>query len=202
MGRSIHLHKGQQLFSEGDTPDQVYMVCTGHLKLYASSAEGKVLLLRLAAPGDVLGLASALRGSRQKLSIEALDNCELKSVRRPEFLAFAARYREAAENIASAAAREYESALLSARRLALSGSASAKLASLLAELASLNATLHEQRSIEIPMPLTHEELGSMCGLSRETVTRLLTRFAKEEVVTQHPGSLLIQDLPKLHRYFE
>ncbi|MDE1155565.1 MAG: helix-turn-helix domain-containing protein [Acidobacteriaceae bacterium] len=46
---------------------------------------------------------------------------------------------------------------------------------------ALNATLHEQRSIEIPMPLTHEELGSMCGLSRETVTRLLTRFAKEEV---------------------
>jgi CRP/FNR family transcriptional regulator len=29
------------------------------------------------------------------------------------------------------------------------------------------------------MPLTHEELGSMAGLSRETVTRLLSKFRRE-----------------------
>jgi CRP/FNR family transcriptional regulator len=34
------------------------------------------------------------------------------------------------------------------------------------------------------MRLTHEELGSMAGLSRETVSRLLTRFRREGQLNQ------------------
>ena len=47
------------------------------------------------------------------------------------------------------------------------------------------------------MQLTHEDLGSMAGLSRETVGRLLTRFRREGQVQQihdrmtltHPNQL-------------
>jgi CRP-like cAMP-binding protein len=38
--------------------------------------------------------------------------------------------------------------------------------------------------ISFLMPLTHEDLGSMAGLSRETVSRLLTRFRREGLVDQ------------------
>ncbi|MFC6646855.1 Crp/Fnr family transcriptional regulator [Granulicella cerasi] len=201
LGRNVVLSKGQQLMHEGDEAEQVYMVCAGHLKLYASSADGKVLLLRMAGPGDVLGLASAIRGTQQKLTVEALEPCEVKSVRKPEFLRFAEKYREAGKNIANATAKEYETALVSARRLALSGSASAKLASLLFELAQLNGHDTKANAVEIPMPLTHEELGSMCGISRETVTRTLTRFAAEGSVEQLPGRLVVRDLPALEAHF-
>ncbi|MDE1162779.1 MAG: Crp/Fnr family transcriptional regulator [Acidobacteriaceae bacterium] len=201
LGRVVRLSRGQQLLHEGDPADQVYMVCEGHLKLYASSPDGKVLLLRMAQPGDVLGLASALRNTRQKLTVEALDQCEVKSVRRNDFLRFAERYREVGQNTATAAAKEYETALVSARRLALSGSAAAKLASLLVELAELNLGAEKQKSVEIPMPLTHEELGSMCGISRETVTRTLTKFAAAGLVEQAVGRIVVKDLAGLEAEF-
>lgn len=201
MGRSIKLSRGQELVHQGDAAERVYMVCAGHLKLYASSVDGRVLLLRMAAPGDVVGLAPALRNTHQKLTAEALDECELKSVGRDEFLEFAEKYREAGRNVASAAAKEYETAFISAQRLALAGSAQAKLASLLIELAGLNPANNSGSGIKIPMPLTHEELGNMCGLSRETVTRQLSRFHADGILEQGDGCILLQKPASLERMF-
>lgn len=89
---------------------------------------------------------------------------------------------------ALAIARDYNSALLTARRLALHTSAAGKLASTLLDLARMNeldnAPVHSNLPISFLLQLTHEELGSMAGLSRETVSRLLARFRREGLVDQ------------------
>ena len=73
--------------------------------------------------------------------------------------------------------------LLTARRLATSSSAAGKLATALLDWGRMGLASDLQSTpISFPMPLTHEELGSMTGLSRETVTRLLTKFRKEGLV--------------------
>jgi CRP/FNR family transcriptional regulator, cyclic AMP receptor protein len=41
------------------------------------------------------------------------------------------------------------------------------------------------------MALTHEELASMVGTSRETITRMLTRFKKEKLIAMRGSSILI-----------
>jgi CRP-like cAMP-binding protein len=43
------------------------------------------------------------------------------------------------------------------------------------------------------MPLTHEELGNMAGLSRETVTRTLTKFRREGLVEQKGERMVLPD---------
>jgi CRP/FNR family transcriptional regulator len=89
---------------------------------------------------------------------------------------------------AMALAREYNNAVLTARRLALHSSAAGKLASALLDLARVDeldcAPAHTNLPISFLMQLTHEDLGSMAGLSRETVSRLLTRFRREGHVFQ------------------
>ena len=71
---------------------------------------------------------------------------------------------------ALAIAREYNCALLTARRLALSTSAAGKLASALLDWARMgdldNSPARSNLPISFLMQLTHEELGSMAGLSR------------------------------------
>lgn len=196
IGRPLRLHKGERLLYEDGIADHVYLVCHGQLKIMASSADGHLLILRLAKPGDVLGLAAVLRGSRHKVAAEALDTCDVKSVARDEFLAFADRFHAVSRNTAVAAANDYEGAVLSARRLALSGSAPGKLASLLIDLAGINSTS------DFPMPLTHEELGSMAGLSRETVTRHLTRFRKDGLIQTAPGRMTLLQPKQLEALYQ
>ena len=80
-------------------------------------------------------------------------------------------------------------AFISARLLALSASAAARLAQILLNWAESAAC--GQPELKFTMALTHEELGSMANLSRETVTRLLGRFQKENLLTIRGAAMQI-----------
>ena len=188
---SLHFFEAHSvILREGFTANRVYIVCKGQIKISAASEDGRLLLVRIAGPGDVLGLASVLRASNYKVTAETLEACELKSIPRDNFLKFMRSSPDVGENTAVAVAREYDAALLSARRLALSTSAAGKLASTLLDWARIDHT-HDKEALEFSMPLTHEELGCMAGLSRETVTRLLTRFRAEGLVQQQGNRMML-----------
>ena len=50
----------------------------------------------------------------------------------------------------------------------------------------------------IKVALTHEEIGQIIGMSRETVTRTLADFRKRHIAKLHGSTLLIQNSPALH----
>ena len=50
----------------------------------------------------------------------------------------------------------------------------------------------------IKVALTHEEIGQIIGMSRETVTRTLADFRKRHIAELHGSTLLIQNSPALH----
>ena len=54
--------KGEVVFHETDACHSVFVVCEGSIKLLTASSQGKVLLLRFAGPGELLGLAEAVQG--------------------------------------------------------------------------------------------------------------------------------------------
>jgi CRP/FNR family transcriptional regulator len=195
---------GERVLREGFAPDHVYVVCHGTIKLTTSSRDGRLLLLRIAGPGDVLGLAAALKRSRYEATAETLETCQMKAIPRTQFLLFMQEFQAVSRNSAVAMAREYESAVLSARRLALSGSAAAKLASVLAEWGELilageheNEALRTGNEVRFHMPLTHEELGHMAGISRETVTRVLSVFRRDGLVRVDGNSMVLPDLRRM-----
>ncbi|MGI4758336.1 MAG: Crp/Fnr family transcriptional regulator [Janthinobacterium lividum] len=200
----MRLGPREHVLSEGFAPDHVYVVCHGTIKLSTSSSDGRLLILRIAGPGDVLGLAAALKRSRYEATAVTLETCQLKAIPRTHFLLFMEEFQAVGRNSAMAMAREYQSAVLSARRLALSGSAAAKLAGVLAEWGELIvAGEHESEpegncgEVRFAMPLTHEELGHMAGISRETVTRVLSAFRREGLLYMESGSMVLTDLRRM-----
>ncbi|MEI9981689.1 MAG: Crp/Fnr family transcriptional regulator [Edaphobacter sp.] len=199
VGRHVRFVAGEIVLNEGFAAERVYVVCRGRIKLTASSPEGRLLLLRIAGPGDVLGLAAAMKGTSHKVSAEALETCEVKAIGRVEFLEFMERFREVSRNTVKSVVSEYEGALLSARRLALSSSAAGKLASVLLDWGRMGSSAGEAMTFR--MPLTHDELGSMAGLSRETVTRLLARFRREDLVEQEGDQMVVREPEKLERLY-
>lgn len=190
LGTFTRFDEGERILYEGDPAEKVYVMCRGRVKLSASAADGHLLIVRVAGPGDVLGLAAALKGGTHKVTAQALEPCEAKAIGRAEFLAFLDRYRDVGRNAALTMAVEYESAMLSARRLALSGSATNKLASVLLDWCRMGEGKLE-KAITFRMPLTHEELGNMAGLSRETVTRTLSRFRREGLLEQDGEAMVL-----------
>ncbi|WP_213804371.1 Crp/Fnr family transcriptional regulator [Granulicella sp. dw_53] len=207
LGEQVTYVEGDRVVEEGAAAERVCVVCKGTLKLTTSSRDGRLLLLRIAGPGDVLGLASALKGTIYESTAEALEECEVRVMDREDFLRFMEEFRGVGLNSAETVAREYGTAVTSARRLALSGSAAGRLASVLLDWGRTRAgrAAAEAGDVEGPlrfrMPLTHEELGHMAGISRETATRALTKMKAEGLIEIEGERIVLPSPEKLERLY-
>src|SRR2546429_9034321 len=65
--------KGALLCLEGQAPRGVFVLCTGRAKLSTTSAEGKTIILRIAEPGEVLGLTAIVGDTPYEATVETLE---------------------------------------------------------------------------------------------------------------------------------
>ena len=182
--------RGVTLFDEGGRSKGVYVVCTGQVKLFCTSKEGKTLILKIAMPGDVLGLGAVLSNSTYEVTAETIQPTQIKSIGREEFLRFLDKHGEGSLHAAKALSDDYKAAFFDARRLALSGSAAGRLAGVLLDWGKAAGSCGKLE-MRFTMALTHEELANMVGTSRETVTRMLSRFKREKLIEMRGSSILI-----------
>lgn len=83
------------LFREGQPARGVFVLCEGRAKLSVCSESGRRLTLRIAVPGEVLGLSASLSGSVYEVTAELLDNAQVAMVKRKDLLHFLREHREA-----------------------------------------------------------------------------------------------------------
>ncbi|HXE91534.1 MAG TPA: Crp/Fnr family transcriptional regulator [Terriglobales bacterium] len=169
------------LFVEGQQPRGIYVICSGKVKLSMGSAEGKVLILRIAEPGEVLGISATVSGRPYDLTAETLEPTQANFVRRDDFLRFLQKHSTACFRAAQQLSDKYDVACREIRSLGLSHSAAEKLALFLLQLAARDVA-RGGKGVRIRVTLTHEEIAQMIGTSRETVTRLLTELRKKQLI--------------------
>ena len=76
------------LFAEGRPVRGIYILCDGRAKLSIRAEDGKRLTLRIAGPGEVLGLGAALSNTPYEVTAELLDNSQVVFVRRKDLMKF------------------------------------------------------------------------------------------------------------------
>jgi CRP/FNR family transcriptional regulator len=197
IGIMMNLARGAKLFCEGDAVRNVFVICSGQIKISSTSREGKTMILKLAAPGDVLGLSAVLANVVHEVTAEAIERCQVKTMRKQEFVDFLGRHGIASMHAAQSLSGEYLTVFHDAKRLALSGSAAGRLARLLLDWA--RSTSNGRAELKFTMALTHEEVANMAGTSRETVTRLLNQFRRDQWLTIKGASITITKPEQLER---
>lgn len=173
--------RGEALFVEGETPRCVFLICSGRIKLSVSSREGRTAILRIAGPGEILGISAAMSGSAHETTAEAVELCRVKAIRVSDFLRLLQTFPEASAEATSCLLREYRVVLNNVCRLALPNTVAGRLASLLLEwLESPRAAAANDRRFIVA--LTQEEIASMTNTSRETVSRILHQFQQDKLI--------------------
>lgn len=180
--------KGATLFVEGQTARGVFVLCNGRVKLSTSSIDGKTLIVRIADPGEVLGLPATITGKPYELTADAVEPVQANFISRTDFLAFLRDHGEAALRVAQQLGETYHSAIAEMRSIGLAHSAGEKLARFLLDWCASHGNGKGETSAKLT--LTHEEIAQMIGASRETVTRLFTDFKKKQLL-QIKGSTLV-----------
>ncbi len=180
-----------QLFAEHQRPSSIFIAYECRVKLFTNSSDSRRFILRIARPGEILGLSSVITGNPYPMTAETLYQCTVASVRRSDFLDFLNRYPEAYKAVACELSLGQDEACARLRTIGLTHGTSAKISRLLLEWCATGRTT--DHGARIHLALTHEEIAECIGASRETVTRVLSDFRRRRIVDVRGAILTVMD---------
>jgi CRP/FNR family transcriptional regulator, cyclic AMP receptor protein len=180
---------GAVLFAEGQAPRGVFIVRRGRVKLSICSSDGRTLILRIADPGCLLGVAAVVSGRNYEATAETQEPSEVSFLRHTDLVRLMRLHGEFALWVTQHISQDYASTCREIRDLILSDSASEKLARLL--VGWLDQNTAAKNPSQMKLALTHEEIGQMIGSSRETVSRLFAGFKKQRLIQQTGSTIVI-----------
>lgn len=184
------LPAGAILFVEGQAPRGMFIICEGRVNLSTTSREGKILILKTASAGEVLGLSATISGMGYEITAETATPCQLCFIDSKHFYELLLNHSEMGVHSAHCLSRDYQSAYRDIHDLVLTRSSAGKLARLLLSQTPEEETENESR---IQSGMTHEEMAQRIGASRETVTRLLSHLRKKQLIRLDGATLVIRD---------
>lgn len=190
--------RGKVLFAEGEPGRGIFILRTGRATVSISSSEGRLVILRIARPGEVLGLSSVLRNASYNTTVKTIELCRTDFMPRSELADLMERSQPAARAISQILSWELVELTERARSLLLPQTANAKLARLLLEWCEDSRT-SKSCKMRITRTFTQEEIAHMICSSRETVTRLFTNLNRHRIICVTSDSILISDHAALQK---
>jgi CRP/FNR family transcriptional regulator len=175
------------------------VLCSGKVKLFTTSREGRVFIVRVAVPGEVLGLSAAITGQNHTLTAETAEPCHVNFLARRDLIAAIEKNAEFGMRASIALSQEFQSMYRDIHDFVLAPSSEVKLARLLLSWTGGGKGTAKNPEIRIPSTMTHEEMAQMIGASRETVTRLLSDLKKRDFIRVEGSTLVIRDRTALEQ---
>ena len=111
--------RGTVLFREGSPAHGIFVLCEGRAKLSVCSESGRHLILRIAGPGEVLGLSASLSGGPNEVTAETMDNAKVAVVKRKDLLRFLRDHREACLQVVNLLSQDLHTAYDRVRSIGL-----------------------------------------------------------------------------------
>ena len=184
--------KNRVLFLEGQMSRGLFVLCGGRVKLSLSAGDGKTFIVKVARPGELLGLSATISSSPYELTAQTAEPCEVSFIKREDFLRFLKENPDACFKVTEQLGSNYRNACHELRSLGLSQSSGEKLAKLLLEWTELDGDSYPLES-GVRLSITHEEIAQMIGSCRETVTRLFADLKRRHIAEYEAVTLYVHD---------
>ncbi len=180
LGRIIvekHFLKNEVILLEEDTPNYMYIIYSGKVKVVQLSYDGKEQILAIHKKGDYFGELALLDGKTSPATVIALEDTHIGLLSRYDFEQNLLRNEKVLREISFMLCSRLREAWLRLKVLSFADAENRVRAVL--RLVSMNYGAKDQRGIIITLRLTHKDIAAYASVSRETVTRLLDRFSHE-----------------------
>jgi CRP/FNR family cyclic AMP-dependent transcriptional regulator len=176
------------LVNEGDETDSLYVMLAGRVRVYVGDGEGRELQLNVLGPGEYFGEVT-LDGGPRSASVMAIDETRCAVIKRGELLSLVESEPHFALHMVRKLASRVRDLTDNMRSLALMD-VYGRVARLLLELA-----VERDGRLVIEEPLTHKDIASRVGASREMVSRIFSDLTAGGYVGKQEGRLVIMRKP-------
>ncbi|MGK7888597.1 MAG: Crp/Fnr family transcriptional regulator [Leptolyngbyaceae cyanobacterium] len=185
----------QQILLENDWGSSVYFIMEGWVKIRTYNVDGKEVTLNILGKGELFGEMAPLDEVPRSSDVITLVPTTISNLPSQDFVQLIQTEARAGIHLAQLMARRLRQVN---RRLRLRESDStSRVVDILLFLADGQGKPAAQ-GIEIPN-LPHRELSSLSGLARETVTRVLSKIEKKNLIQRDRETLCILDVNALEK---
>ncbi|MCK9274454.1 MAG: Crp/Fnr family transcriptional regulator [Syntrophales bacterium] len=195
------LKRGEYIFRKGDEGNCLYIIQKGRIKITLLSERGEEVIPALLSKGECFGEMALLDGMDRSADAIALEDSELYSLSRNDFISFLHQHKEAIAAVMaflSTRLRKTDGLLADLCFLSVPERLAKRLAAIAEEYGPLiNAT----DSIEIPMAITQTDLANLVGTSRETINRELKTLKEAGIIDFERTRIRIHNLEKLKQRY-
>ena len=158
--------KNAVMIAEGDVGDSLYIILSGRVKVYASNAAGREVVINFCAAGEYVGEMS-LEGEPRSASVMTVEPTTCAIVNRAQFRDFIAANPDFAQHLIRTLIHRARNATENVKSLALSD-----VYGRLVRLLNALAVEHEGRHT-VKERLTQQDIADRVGASRDMVGKLM-----------------------------
>lgn len=197
-GMVRHYRRNTYLFHQGDPSPELHFLVEGRVEISSLSASGQRMLHTTLDHPQFFGELGVLGGMPRTASALALEDCSVWVTSGETFLDFLAREPTASRALHRALARQvtaHEAFVDDLLFLDLKG----RVAKRLLQLVSPSLDELPEDGAVLPAVVTHADLASLCGGSRENVTRILSDFQRRGLVERDGRRFVLRKISGLAR---
>lgn len=185
---------GDLIFSEGDPCTGLYIVESGGVRVFKTSAGGREQVLTIEHAGSSIAELPVFDGGNYPASASAASECVLLFISRSDFRALCLEHPEVALKVLRMVGLRLRRLVGIIEELSFT-TVRHRLAALLLRLAR-EAGKSSGRA-EFKIEASNQELASQIGTVRELVSRNLSRFQAEGLIAMEGKNITIPDLAQL-----
>lgn len=184
--------KNTVLLRQGDTPNQVFFVAKGCVKLYRTGSTGEEQVVAFRVAGDMFPEPCAFGHTATTIyNYETVEQTELIMVDQDTFTTLLAKNPELHTACFHYLMKNYMAAMLQVTALGQSY-ATDKLAMVLYYLMLKYGKQKKPGEYWVKVKLSHATLASLTGLARETVTTELGVLRRKGIIEYESGKLMVR----------
>jgi CRP/FNR family cyclic AMP-dependent transcriptional regulator len=186
------------LFYQGDESDRVFFLVSGRVEVSSVSITGHRQLLTTLDRPQFFGELGVLGGQKRTATAMALEESTVWVIAGERFMEFLSRHFEATRALLHSLAGQiqaHEAHVEDLLFLDLKG----RVAKRLLQLTSASLDELPPDGSVVPSVVTHADLASLCGGSRENVTRILSEFQRRGLVAREGRRYTLRNVAGLGR---
>jgi len=168
--------KNSIILMEDDSKNYMYVIFSGKIKVVRVNPDGKEQILVIRKRGDFFGEMTLLDGKAQPATIVAMEDAVVGLISKQEFEQYFMQDEHVLKQIISLLCERLRESWTMLKVLSLSD-AETRVRAVLSHISSVYG-IKDLRGIIIPFKLTHKEIADHASLTRETVSRLLSRLSQ------------------------
>jgi CRP/FNR family cyclic AMP-dependent transcriptional regulator len=165
-----HFSTGESVFSEGEPCAGLYVVESGHVRIFKSSADGREQVLSIDGPGSSIAELPVFDGGSYPASVTAIDETTLIFVSKQDFQALCLNHPQVALKVLRVVGARLRRLVGIIEELSFT-TVRHRLASFLLRLAKKEGK-KSAAGVAFALPVSNQELASQIGTVRELISRL------------------------------